>query len=139
MRQRGKWGQAVGFPIKVCYNGLYMERPPRDFKGIWIPKEIWLSDQLSLTEKVLFVEIQSLDNARGCFASNAYFGEFFGLHPRRIAAHIASLKAKGLITLQVQNHNERVIRVVGKYARVPDAEIRRIQEDRTGLIHRMTL
>jgi len=116
-----------------------MERPPRDFKGIWIPKEIWLSEQLSLMEKVLFVEIQSLDNERGCFASNAYFGEFFGIHPRRIAAHVASLKGKGFITVQVVNHNERVIRVVGKYARVPDAEVRRLRQERTGLIHKMTL
>jgi len=54
-----------------------MERPPRDFKGIWIPKEVWLSEELSLMEKVLFVEIHSLDNERGCFASNKYFGDFF--------------------------------------------------------------
>ena len=39
----------------------YMPKPERDFKGIWIPKEIWLSEQLSLVEKVLFVEIHSLD------------------------------------------------------------------------------
>ncbi len=42
-----------------------MEKPSRDFKGIWIPKEIWLSDQLSLMEKILLVEIHSLDNERG--------------------------------------------------------------------------
>src|SRR6266850_5115844 len=116
-----------------------MERAPRDFKGIWIPKEIWLSDQLSLMEKVLFVEIHSLDNERGCFASNAYFANFFGLHPRRIAAHIASLKEKGFITLRIENHNERVIHVVGKFARVPDSELRRLQGARSGLIHRLTL
>src|SRR5689334_10544996 len=116
-----------------------MERAPRDFKGIWIPKEIWLSGQLSLMEKVLFVEIHSLDNERGCFASNRYFAEFFSIHPRRIAAHIASLKAKGFITVTIHNLNERVIRVVGKYARVPDTELRRLERDRTGLIHKMTL
>lgn len=115
-----------------------MERPPRDFKGIWIPKEIWLSDQLSLMEKVLFVEIHSLDNERGCFASNKYFADFFGIHPRRIAGHIASLKAKGFISVSVHNRNERVIRVVGRYARIPDREVRRLQQDRAGLIHRMS-
>lgn len=116
-----------------------MERPPRDFKGIWIPKEIWLSDQLSLMEKVLFVEIQSLDNERGCFASNKYFSDFFGIHPRRIAAHVASLKAKGFIHVTIHNLNERVINVVGKYARVPDSEVRRQHGERARLIHRMTL
>ncbi len=66
-----------------------MEKPSRDFKGIWIPKEIWLSDQLSLMEKILFVEIHSLDNERGCFATNQYFADFFGLHPRRITEAVS--------------------------------------------------
>ena len=47
---------------------LGMEKPSRDFKGIWIPKDIWKSDQLSTMEKVLFVEIHSLDNKDGCYA-----------------------------------------------------------------------
>ena len=39
----------------------------RNFKGVWIPREVWLSEELSLMEKVLFVEIDSLDNERSCF------------------------------------------------------------------------
>jgi hypothetical protein len=116
-----------------------MEHAPRDFKGVWIPKEIWLSNQLSLMEKVLFVEIQSLDNERGCYASNKYFADFFGLHPRRIAAHIASLKSKGFIFVTVLNQNERTIKVVGKYARVPDSEVRKLHRERSNLIHRMSV
>jgi len=64
----------------------------RDFKGIWIPKEIWLSPTLSLMERVLFVEIQSLDNERGCFASNQYFADFFGVSDRQIRTYIVSLR-----------------------------------------------
>jgi len=116
-----------------------MEKPARDFKGIWIPKDIWLSDELSLIEKVLFVEIHSLDNERGCFASNKYFAGFFGLHPRRIAEHIASLKEKGFITVTIRNLNERVIHAAGKFARVPDREIRRLQEERIQLAHRFKI
>lgn len=37
----------------------------RDFKGVWIPKEIWLSTELTLQEKVMLVEIDSLDNEDG--------------------------------------------------------------------------
>jgi hypothetical protein len=116
-----------------------MERPQRDFKGIWIPKEIWLSDQLSLIEKVLFVEIHSLDNERGCFASNKYFADFFGIHERRIRAHIGVLKTKGFVYVTVVNRNERTIRVAGKYARVPESELRKLRSDTSGLVHRMTL
>ena len=51
----------------------------RDFKGIWIPKEIWLNKNLKLIEKIFLVEIDSLDNEDGCYASNKYFAEFFGI------------------------------------------------------------
>ena len=114
-----------------------MEKPSRDFKGIWIPKEIWYSDQLNLMEKILFVEIHSLDNERGCYASNRYFAGFFGLHPRRIAAHISSLKLKGFITVTVRNRYERVIRAAGKYARVPDTEYRWLNQAKADLARKM--
>lgn len=113
-----------------------MERLQRDSQGVWFPKEIWLSDQLSLIEKVLFVEIRSLDNEHGCFASNKYLSDFLGIHPRRIAAHIASLKSKGFIFVTITNRNDRVIRVVGKYARVPDAKMRRLKQEKADLVHR---
>ena len=70
----------------------------RDFKGIWIPKEVWLSKELTLIEKLFFVEINSLDNSEGCFAGNGYFAEFFGLSKTRVSVIIASLKSKGYIS-----------------------------------------
>ena len=51
----------------------------RAFKGIWIPAEVWLNDGLSVMEKLFLVEIDSLDNDSGCFASNAHFAEFFDI------------------------------------------------------------
>src|SRR5438034_1958970 len=115
-----------------------MENPSRDFKGIWIPKEIWLSEQLSLMEKVLFVEIHSLDNERGCFASNRHFAEFFGISERQIRTHIAALKEKGFVSVSIKNRNGRIIRAVGKYARVRDEDLRRLKQSREDLIHRWT-
>lgn len=113
-----------------------MEKPPRDFKGVWIPKEIWLSEQLSLMEKVLFVEIHSLDNERGCFASNRHFAEFFGVSERQIQTYIAALKAKGFITVVIRNRNERVMRAVGKYAHVRGENLRQLRQEQAGLVHR---
>ena len=111
----------------------------RDFKGIWIPKEIWLSPALSLMERVLFVEIQSLDNERGCFASNQYFADFFGVSDRQIRTYIASLKVKGFVTVSIQNRNERIIRIAGKYARVPDSELRHLEQQKRDLVRNMTI
>ena len=114
-----------------------MPRPERDFKGVWIPKEIWESEQLSLMEKVLFVEIHSLDNERGCYASNRHFAEFFRVSERQIQTHIATLKMKGFITVTIQNRYERVMRAVGKYAHVRGEDLRQLRSDQAGLVHRL--
>jgi hypothetical protein len=70
----------------------------RDFKGVWIPKEVWLDENLTWMEKLLLVEIDSLDKEKGCFASNKYFAEFFQLSPSRISELVSQLVCKGYIT-----------------------------------------
>ena len=113
-----------------------MERHERDFKGVWIPREIWLSEELSLMEKVLFVEIHSLDNERGCFASNAYFAEFFKVSDRQIRNIIGVLKTKGFVMVTIKNRNERVIRTVGRYRRVSAKEVRELAQRTGELVHK---
>lgn len=73
----------------------------RDFKGIWIPKEIWLSKDLTLQEKVFLVEIDSLDNEGGCYAWNKYFSEFFEISKTRVSLVIKSLIDKWYITSEI--------------------------------------
>lgn len=72
----------------------------RGFKGIWIPAEIWLSEELTMMEKLFFVEIQSLDNEDGCYASNQHFAKFFGVTKGRCSQIINALKDKGFITVE---------------------------------------
>lgn len=72
----------------------------RKFKGIWIPREVWLDKNLTIHEKVMLVEIDSLDNENGCFARNQHFSEFLGVSERRVQTIIASLKDKGLISVE---------------------------------------
>lgn len=69
----------------------------RDFKGIWIPKEIYLANDLNWTEKILLVEIDSLDNEKGCFASNEHFADFLGISKGRASKNISSLINKGYV------------------------------------------
>jgi hypothetical protein len=49
-------------------------------------------------EKLLLVEIDSLDAEKGCFASNDYFAKFFQLSKSRISDLIGQLVSKGYIT-----------------------------------------
>ena len=74
----------------------------RDFKGIWIPKELWLLKDLSLLEKVMLIEIDSLDNESGCWATNDYFAEFFGLSKGRISKVINNLVKRGFVTSELK-------------------------------------
>lgn len=85
----------------------------RDFKGIWIPKEIWLNNELDLTEKVLFAEIDSLDNETHCTAGNEYFTEFFKISESKVTRAIKHLKDLGLIECSFDGRI-REIRVVKK-------------------------
>ena len=79
---------------------MSVENVNRGFKGIWIPKEIWCSTELTLQEKLFLVEIESLDNDEGCYASNAYFADFFQLTKQRVSQIISALKDKQLITVE---------------------------------------
>lgn len=71
----------------------------RDFKGIWIPREVWLSKELTMQEKLFLVEIDSLNNEKGCYAGNDYFSDFFDLSKSRCSEIIKSLEKKGFIEI----------------------------------------
>ena len=84
----------------------------RDFKGVWIPKEIWLNTDLSIIEKVLLVEIDSLDNSdRGCFASNEYLSKFVQLSEGRVANIISDLKKRKFLIQVFFDGRNRGLRI----------------------------
>lgn len=68
-----------------------MEEMPRDFKGVWIPKEIYLDERLSALDKIILVEIDSLDGENGCFASNEYLADFCQCSKNKISSAISKL------------------------------------------------
>lgn len=73
------------------------EEYSRDFKGIWIPKAVWLDEDLTTLEKCLLAEIDSLDKGQGCYASNEYLASFFGLSQSRMANIITELRQRGYL------------------------------------------
>jgi len=84
----------------------------RDFKGVWIPKEIWLNTDLSIIEKVLLVEIDSLDNSdRGCFASNEYLAKFVQLSESRVAHIISDLKKREYVVVVFTDGRNRGLKL----------------------------
>ena len=96
-----------------------MEEFERSFRGIWIPAEVWLSQDLTLQEKVFIVEIDSLDNHEGCFATNHYFSEFFGISKTRVSQIINGLEKKGYLRIRIEKEGRQVIRRIINICRPP--------------------
>lgn len=88
------------------------EKEKREFKGIWIPAEIWLKKELSVLERGLFAEIDSFDRTEsGCYAGNDYFAEFFGVSAPSIARAIRKLLQKELIVRAGYRNRKRILKV----------------------------
>jgi len=84
----------------------------RDFKGVWIPKEIWLDKDLTMLEKVLLTEISSLDTENHCIAGNEYFAEFCNCSESSITKAIRHLQDLNLIEILNFDGRHRKLRVL---------------------------
>ncbi len=99
----------------------------RDFKGVYVPKEIWVTPELTGYERLIFMEIYSLDREFGCVASNEHFAEWLGIGVRQVRDYIKRLKDKGLVAVKINKAKDiRTIKVIGKYAHVTDEQIREV-------------
>ena len=81
---------------------MKVEVSPR-FKGLWIPREIWLDQTMTLLEKCVLAEIDSLavNSRRCCTASNRYLATFFQVTDRHIKRPIAALAKRGLLRIEL--------------------------------------
>lgn len=77
----------------------------RKFLGIWIPAWLWLMPDLSLSDKALWAEIESLDNDFGCIASNKKLGQALNIDPTCVSKSIKKLEEKGLLSVTYQDYN----------------------------------
>ena len=83
----------------------------RQFKGIWIPKEIWLDDNLSALDKVILAEIDSLDDEEtGCYASNQHIAGFCQCSESKVTKTIAKLIKLKYIYIKAFDGRKRVLK-----------------------------
>lgn len=82
----------------------------RNFKGVWIPKSIWTNKKLTIMEKLFLIEIDSLDNDDGCFASNSYFASFFSISSSRCSQIIKTLEIKGMVEVELEKKQKQTVR-----------------------------
>lgn len=88
-----------------------MEENKRDFKGVWIPKEIWLDKRLNALDKVILTEIDSLDSSeRGCFASNKHIANFCQCSETKVSTSISKLIEYGYLYVQKFDGRQRELK-----------------------------
>ena len=91
--------------------GLREARADCGFRGLWIPREIWFDDRLTLLDKVIFARISALDNGEGCYATNKYLAKFCGCVVTRVSMIVSKLIKFGLIEKSNSDTEQRVLRV----------------------------
>lgn len=90
----------------------------RAFKGIWIPREIWLESHLTAVERVLWAEIDSFtDNGSSYYKTNQQAAEELGISVRNVSRVIKRLEELGVIEIGKKGVR-RVLRSTGEMPRV---------------------
>lgn len=85
----------------------------RDFKGIWINRDIWLDDRINALDKVILAEIDSLDvGEEGCYASNDYLAEFCQCTATKVSTAISKLVELGYIKIIKFDGRKRYMKVL---------------------------
>lgn len=80
------------------------------FSGVFVPREVLLDEQLSATAKLLFAIIQSLDNDKGCFASNEYLGGMLGISESAVRQSLLALEQGQYINRITDSDGNRSIK-----------------------------
>ena len=82
----------------------------RDFKGIWFPAEVWLDERLTPLEKIILMEIDSLDNEDNCYASNEHLAKFCQCSQSKVSKAISKLKSLGYVEVVSFDGRSRKLR-----------------------------
>jgi DNA-binding transcriptional ArsR family regulator len=81
----------------------------REFKGVWIPKEVWLNKELSLTEKALLAEIDSFTGeGKAFYKSNETIQEEYKVSRPTISKALKKLEGMGFIKVEFDGRRRKV-------------------------------
>ena len=97
--------------VRFLHGEENMAEFERDFKGVWIPKEVWLDSRLTALDKVILTEIDSLDQTeRGCYASNKHIAEFCQCSETKVSKSISLLIKLGYVYVQNFDGRQRELK-----------------------------
>ena len=85
----------------------------KEFKGVWIPYEIFINKKVTDKEKFVYLMIIFLSKKNECTISNAYICNLLNICNVQVSRIINSLKKKGYINTKIiykENSKEIVLR-----------------------------
>lgn len=85
---------------------------PRDFKGVQIPKQVFLDERLNAIEKLILAEVDSLDveGSEGCFASNEYLAKFCQCSVTKVSTSVSKLIKLGYLYVFKNDGRKRYLK-----------------------------
>ena len=96
------------------FNSVMLSKS-RSWKGVWIPRSVYLST-LSWLEKILWLEIDYLseNGDYGCCAGNEYFSQMLGVSIPTITRSIKKLKDHGVLEEIGSDGRKRYLKTIKK-------------------------
>ena len=83
----------------------------RAFKGIWIPKDVWLDNRLTALDKIILAEIDSLDTTEeGCYASNEHLSAFCQCSEWKVTTSVKKLIELGYLSTSKFDGRKRYLK-----------------------------
>ena len=64
----------------------------RGFQGVWIPKNLYMTNKFNARTKFFLVEVKSLSKNGYCYATDKHFADFLGISVRMVQNMINDLK-----------------------------------------------
>lgn len=114
-----------------------MAENERDFKGVWIPKHVWLDTRLNALDKIVLVEVDSLDmSERGCYASNKHIAEFCQCSETKVSTAISKLIKLGYLYVKHFDGRQRELKsCLSNFESLPfkncEAAVKKVKESNT--------
>lgn len=86
------------------------KKQKRGFKGLWLPAPLLFEESLCPSEKILAIEIDSLDSdGSGCTASNPYLANFLNIPEGSLRKHLYHLRDMKIIKVSVHKKYRRTM------------------------------
>jgi transposase len=91
----------------------------REFKGVWIPAEVWLDPAMTLTEKALLAEIDSFSgNGKSFYKSNDTIVKEYGVSKSTIARAVKKLAEMGYVDVRSDGRNRYITSRQGRVVKM---------------------